>query len=86
MNDLNWKAPLVRMRFAQAIQSLCNGAEPPIDFVDSWLDTDCSELQQWAIEYAEHQWMTGISILDAAHDIVEQAYENTNIDAEGCVR
>lgn len=79
----DWSSTGWRLLYRQAIATLCSNHYPPLTMVDRYLDTDCIDLQQFAIEYATSQWMTGISILDAAHTLVEEAYGNANIDEHG---
>jgi hypothetical protein len=81
--ELNWKSLDTRDRFIEAIALLCAGAYPPEEMIDAWLDSDDERLQTWCVNEAGLSYLTGISIIEAAHMLVEEAFGNANIDAEG---
>ena len=83
--NINWKSPAIRQRFQEAIWSII-GRWPSIEMINEWFDTDEEEFQHWCIEHARVQWMTGIGIIEAAYLLIEGAFENANIDAEGHIK
>ena len=63
------------------------GAEPPA-FVRGYSFKGLSEdqtakLQNWCVEHVRPDWLTGIGLMDAAENQVEEAVCNGNIPAEG---
>lgn len=78
-----WESKGWRLLFIEALATMCSGNKPSLLMVDRWLAFDDDELQQWCIEYATYQWMTGIGIIDAAQFLVEEVYGNANIDEFG---
>lgn len=51
-------------------------------YIDEELDEDSFYiLQEWVCDHTkpEFEWMTGIGILEAVHDLVKDAHENNNI-------
>jgi len=68
---------------ADAIEAVV-GERPPLEtsFAYSWNDlseADKHWLQDWCSERARPEWATGLSMIEAAELIVEQACENANI-------
>lgn len=84
--ELNWKSEDVRWRFRETISLLCAGYYPRKEIVDAWLDSDDEELQQWCVANAGLTYLTGISIIEAAQMLVEEAFGNANIDEEGRIK
>lgn len=68
---------------AEAIEAIV-GERPPLETTFAWKWDDLSEcdkrwLQDWCSERARPHWATGLSMIEAAELIVEQACENANI-------
>jgi len=68
---------------ADAIEAIV-GERPPLETAFAWKWDDLSEadkhwLQDWCSERARPHWATGLSMIEAAELIVEQACENANI-------
>lgn len=68
---------------ADAIEAIV-GERPPIETAFAYRWNDLSEadkhwLQDWCSERARPEWATGLSMIEAAELIVEQACENANI-------
>lgn len=84
--ELNWKSRQVRQRFCETLALLCAGDYPPEAMVDAWLDSDDERLQTWCVNEAGLCYLTGISIIEAAQTLVDEAFANTNIDEEGIIR
>jgi len=68
---------------ADAIAAIV-GETPPLETVGAYCFNDLSEsdqewLQHWCSERANPYWATGLSMIEAAELIVEQACQNANI-------
>ena len=68
---------------AEAIEAVV-GERPPLETVGAYTFNDLSQsdqdwLQDWCSERARPCWAAGLSMIEAAELIVEQACENANI-------
>lgn len=74
---------------AEAIEVVV-GERPPLETVGAYRFNDLSQsdqswIQDWCGNLARPEWATGLSMIEAAELIVEQAVENTNIPAKDAV-
>lgn len=82
MKQLNWKSKETRERYREVINVFTDDW-PTMSMVNEYLDGDDHNLQDFCATNSVYFWMTGIGILDAAHLMVDGAFENANIDEEG---
>jgi hypothetical protein len=59
-------------------------AEPPEFITNQWwlgelLQSEVEALQQWCVNHARPSWATGISIMEAADRLVQEALDNGNL-------
>jgi len=70
--------------FREALKVLI-GKEPPMEvppYGSHDMDDEVLRLQDWCAEHARPSWATGLSMIEAAELIVDQALENANIKEE----
>jgi len=85
MEQLDWQSQATQWRFTEALSKMLY-VRPTDSMVRDWLDESTEDLQQFCVKWARCNWMTGIGIIEAAQGLVEDAFENTNIDSEGNIR
>lgn len=62
-------------RFADAMETLCNGNRPTSEMIITWFaDPDSFELQEFAMEHGP-SWAQGIAVIDAATILADQPCE-----------
>jgi hypothetical protein len=70
--------PRRKVWFATVIKRLCE-AYPPDDLVESWLNENDNDLQEWVASRLPF-WMLGISVVEAAEKIVIEACRENGED------
>jgi hypothetical protein len=83
--ELDWNSKETRERFREVLALLCAGDYPPTEMVDAWLDSDDESLQTFCVREAGLTYLTGISIVEVAQTLVDEAFGNTNIFSDGSI-